>query len=158
MLEIEDKDKKSHSSKEEKIIKNQEQVSEEYKKPKDFKIVIQKDEFSKNLERHNLHQKINTIEKKKVEIGLEVILMKKRGWIKIGIGILFIVLSLNRFYYNQMPPSTATVEMVNGDDVTTITTTTGAMTHFNYIILGLLFVLFGVLYFTGDKKDKKDKK
>jgi hypothetical protein len=152
MLEVKGHDKKSPQN--ETGSNSAPEISkEEYKRPKDFKIVVPKDEFSKNLERHNLSEKVVTIEKKKIEIAYEVSQIKMRGYAKIAIGVVIVFASLKKFFFNHEVGRET--YMNDKDDVTVITSTFSEMTTANYIIMALLILLFGFLYYSGKKKEKK---
>ena len=128
-------------------------TKEEFKRPKDFKVVIEKDEFSKNLERHHLTEKVTTIEKQKVDIALDVSEIKKRAWAQIAIGVVIIIFSLKRFFIRH--DVSKTTYMDGEEDVTVYSGTISEMTPFNYVIFVLLALLFSYLYFSGKKKKEK---
>ena len=156
MLEIKDGDKKAlqkeggtRSASQKENIANQ-----EYKRPKDFKVVVKNDEFEKNLQKHSLFEKVTTLEKKKVEIGINIAGMKTRAWAKIAIGVIIVIAGLRKFIFAQEVSSRVYFDATN-EDVTEITKFLPTMTPINYIILGLLVLLFGYLYYSGKNKEKK---
>ncbi len=67
--------------------------------PKDYKVIVPKDDFQNNLKRHKLTEKIDEIEKHKIDLKLEALDARKRGIIWITLGIVIIVVSLRNFLF-----------------------------------------------------------
>jgi hypothetical protein len=121
--------------------------------PKQFKVIIEEDEFKKNLEQHRLTEKIKTIEKQKIDIKINVQLIKKYAYLKIGIGILIILVAFNKYY--ALKEIKSEVVKVNGGYDFVTYANVNEMTSSNYVILILLISLFTYLYFSGKNKGKK---
>lgn len=91
MLEVEPGKRESTSKKEtpSKPIRQ-----EEIKKSKDFKVIINNEDFESNLKKHKLKLQKKVIEKEKVKIKQDVEALKKAAYLKIYIGLAIIAYGL----------------------------------------------------------------
>lgn len=129
-------------------------VHEDHKRPKDFKIVVEKDEFKKNLEKHKSMEKIEVIEKQKIELNLHFKTLKRDAYIKIALGILIITLVLNKYLFSTYSGE-GIVQNADGSADNIVIRNISQMTKSNYLILGIIAIFFIYLYITENKKGKK---
>lgn len=73
-----------------KVKSNKPARQEEIKREKDFKVVINNEDFKRNLQKHKLKLKKKEIEKEKVKIKQDVEALKKAAFLKIYIGLAII--------------------------------------------------------------------
>lgn len=138
-------------------LKNIEQtkaVHEDHKRPNDFKIVVEKNEFKKNLEKHKSMEKIETIEKQKIELNLHFKTLKKQAYIKIALGIFIVILTLNKFLFSTYSKD-GLEQSADGSWNYVVIHNISRMTKSNYFILGILATFFTYLYFSEKNKEKK---
>lgn len=84
MLEVEPGKREKPAKKE---ASNKPIRQEEIKKNKDFKVVINNEDFERNLQKHKLKLQKKEIEKEKVKIKQDVEALKKAAYLKIYIGL-----------------------------------------------------------------------
>lgn len=121
--------------------------------PQQFKVVIEEDEFKKNLEQHRLKEKIKTIEKQKIDIKMNIKNIKNWGYLQIAVGLIIILFALKKYLIPQVIDQKY---VQNADGVDLLTTMQDKeMTSLNYGILVVLVSIFGYLYFSGKNKGKK---
>jgi hypothetical protein len=123
------------------------------KSPKQFKVVVETDEFRKNLEQHRLTEKIKIIEKQKINIKVDVKRIKQQAYLKILAGALIVFYSLNRYIFPRFMSSK--IEMRDNEVVDLRLYKDSQMTSENYIIIGGLVIFFIYLYISDKNKGKK---
>lgn len=144
MLEVEKNDQKSTPTE---IPEKEENV------PKQFKVIVEQDEFRKNLERHRLTEKINNIEKQKIDIKVSVKKIKQQAYLKILAGILIVFYAIRMYVlpqfigseYDKTPGSFDIINRYKDSE----------MTSLNYVIIIVLVILFSYIYLFAKDKGKK---
>ena len=95
MLETESASKKEgeEKSKGNKAV-TQDQTEQKLSRPTDIKVIVEKDIFKDNLEKHKLNVKKKEIKMEQVKIKIEVEELKKMAFMKIYIGLAIIAIGL----------------------------------------------------------------
>ena len=139
MLEIKEQDKE----------KKIEPTAPHEPKLKDLKVIIENEEFERNLNKSKLKDSIVDIEKKKVELKEGIKIHKNHARLWFMIGAIIIIMTFVRYKEQKLISSTF-------DGIHNYRTVEEkVMTGKNYLIIIGLIVIFGIQYYASNKGKKK---
>jgi uncharacterized membrane protein len=100
MLEIEPKQKDKSLVKDSTSTSTSakaEEMNDQYPRPNDFKIIIDNENFEKNLQKHRMKDQNKALEIQKKEIKFKILDIRKKAIFKIGLGVLIVAFALRNF-------------------------------------------------------------
>ena len=147
MLEVEPKEK-SNDNVSGPAKKSNEQVEKSPAAPQ-MKVIINNEEFEKNLNHYKLKSQEKEILQQKQVIESRILRIKKEAWIKIALGILIISLAAKKYLIGDRK-----IKYL-GNDEAELTVTTSALNANDLVLIALIIVF---IYYAFLKKNKKDKK
>lgn len=147
MLEVDSKHNKNVSP-EESVDAIRGKASEAQQVPQ-FKIVVENEEFEKNLQKHKLKSREKEIALEKQAIHSSILKIKSTAWIKIILGIYILVMVAKKYIWG-----TKSLRRLDGNNAELIITKS-ALNGNDYVLILLIMVFIYLTFFKKNPKDKK---